>query len=67
MLRDLAAGIASDVRVSANAGVSPIALDEAARSHPLQLSIPQDAETAMLHAPRVVGVAGGVLHTLSLW
>jgi hypothetical protein len=56
--RTVVAGIASDVHVSAIACVLPIALDEAARSPAVQLSIPPDSKMAMLRAHHVVGVAG---------
>jgi hypothetical protein len=120
MLRALPAGIACDVHVPAprrlglaNASVVSIALEEAAPSSPVQLIIPSNSKTAMLHAHHnacdllglanacdlptvvgesalssllplslppdsetamlpppalhVVGVAGGVLHTLRRW
>jgi hypothetical protein len=66
MLWEVAAGIASGLRVSAElrpgvAIVLPIALDEASRSPLVQLSLPRDSEMGMLRDHHVVGVAGGVL------
>jgi hypothetical protein len=57
--------IASDLHGSVNACVLPVPLDEGARSHPVQPSLPPDSKAAMLRAQRMACVAWGGLRRLS--